>query len=871
MRRRTQAAVATVAVLLLVGGGATVVANSRGEITVRTREAFVQVPGGPTQTSPVRIDTTLYVPSTATQSRPAPAVVVSPGFGQDKLGVASDARDLAAHGYVVLTWSLRGFGRSGGRIALDAPDTEVRDLSLLIDSLARTPEVLQDAPGDPRVGLSGKSYGGGISLMGATYDRRVDAIVPVITWNNLGSAFLPGGVFKAQYASVFFASGPGGPCTRFAQRVCEAYTRLAETGTGTPTDRALLAASSPDPGRITAPTLLVQGQDDTLFPLQESLTTARALRAKRTPVSLAWLNGGHDKPFDAAGDATIRGLTRHWFDRFLRRDPVAAEPVFRWDRSSGGTASSNQLPGTIGSVLPLQGPATQSLANPAGGRPASISSVPGAGRLSEVTSALGLDVPGQSASWQSAPLQQGRELLGDGRLTVHVTSSSGQAVLFVKVFDVSPTGSAALPGGQVAPLRLTNLPAAGQDVIVTLPALAHVFLAGHRIRVSLSSTDLAYAGPLAPALYTARIEPAVALALPLVPVRGGGGLLTLGLVSAFIAVGIGMLAAVVVLRRRRGRTRNLGSDDVPPVVIRGLVKSYANGFRAVDGVDLVVERGQVLGLLGPNGAGKTTTLRMLAGLITPSAGEVTLFGQPVRSGAPVLSRVGMFIEGPGLLPHLSGLENLRLYWTSTASSMERSYIEEALEIAGLGDAVRRPVRTYSQGMRQRLAIAQAMLGRPDLLVLDEPTNGLDPPQIKEVREVLQRIAATGRTVLVSSHLLAEVEQTCSHVAVMSRGKVVANGTVEELLADDGSVRVEVDDLVRALRVAKTIPGVAAAVEQDGALVLQLAGATRSAVVAGLVHGGVGVLGVASRRRLEDVFLELLGVDIPATEIVGAGG
>ena len=488
--------------------------------------------------------------------------------------------------------------------------------------------------------------------------------------------------------------------------------------------------------------------------------------------------------------------------------------------------------------------------------------MPGAGQLGPIASALNLEIPGQSASWQSAPLPRGRELLGDGRLTVRVTSSTGEAVLFAKVFDVAPGGAAVLPGGQVAPLRLTGLPKAGRDVTVTLPALAHVFLAGHRIRVSLASTDLAYAGPAAPALYTARIDPATALSLPLVAVRGGGGLSTLALVAGLIALGLALLAAVVLLRRRRGRTRDLGDDDVPPVVIRGLAKSYADGFRAVDGVDLVVERGQVLGLLGPNGAGKTTTLRMLAGLITPSEGEVLLFGRPVRSGAAVLSRVGLFIEGPGLLPHLSGLENLRLYWTSTAPSMAGSFLEEALEIAGLGDAVHRPVRTYSQGMRQRLAIAQAMLGNPDLLVLDEPTNGLDPPQIKEVREVLQRIAATGRTVLVSSHLLAEVEQTCSHVAVMSRGKVVASGTVAELLADDGSVRVEVDDLALGLRVAREVFGVRSAVELAGALVLQLDGADRAAVVAALVRGGVGVLGVASRRRLEDVFFELVGVPTP---------
>jgi len=254
MKRPTRIAVAVAALVAALGGGGAVLADAGGGMTVAIRAALGEVPGGPTTVAPVRIDTTLYIPSTATRSHPAPAVVVSPGFGQSKTAVDADARDLAAHGYVVLAWSLRGFGRSTGRIALDAPDTEVKDLTLLIDRLAQTPEVLQDGPGDPRVGLAGPSYGGGISLMGATYDRRVDATVPIITWNSLNSAFLPGGVFKAQYASVFFASGPGGPCARFAQRVCEAYTRLAQpalapsqTGHCSPTPARTRPASPPRP------------------------------------------------------------------------------------------------------------------------------------------------------------------------------------------------------------------------------------------------------------------------------------------------------------------------------------------------------------------------------------------------------------------------------------------------------------------------------------------------------------------------------------------------------------------------------------------------------------------------------------------------
>jgi ABC-2 type transport system ATP-binding protein len=245
----------------------------------------------------------------------------------------------------------------------------------------------------------------------------------------------------------------------------------------------------------------------------------------------------------------------------------------------------------------------------------------------------------------------------------------------------------------------------------------------------------------------------------------------------------------------------------------------------VDDVSFRVERGQVVGLLGPNGAGKTTTLRVLVGLITPTAGAIHVFGEPVRPGAPVLSRIGAFIEGPGFLPHLSGRENLTLFWSATGRGEHDADFETALEIAGLSSSIDRRVKTYSHGMRQRLGIAQAMLGLPEVLVLDEPTNGLDPPQIAEMREVLQRYAATGRTVVVSSHLLAEVEQTCTHVVVMHRGRLVAAGSVSEI-AGSGSVQLAVEDPVRAAQV--------------------------------LAAAGITTQSVPARRALEDVFLDLVG-------------
>jgi ABC-2 type transport system ATP-binding protein len=206
---------------------------------------------------------------------------------------------------------------------------------------------------------------------------------------------------------------------------------------------------------------------------------------------------------------------------------------------------------------------------------------------------------------------------------------------------------------------------------------------------------------------------------------------------------------------------------------------------------------------------------------------VRVFGEKVLPGASVLSRVGAFVEGPGFLPHLSGRDNLRLYWAATGRPAADADFETALEIAGLGESVERKVKSYSHGMRQRLAIAQAMLGLPELLVLDEPTNGLDPPQIAEMRVVLQRYAQTGRTVVISSHLLAEVEQTCTHVVVMHKGRLVAAGSVVEI-AGSGGLQLAVDDPERA-----------------------------SAVLAA---AGIAAHAVPARRALEDVFLELVGGD-----------
>jgi ABC-2 type transport system ATP-binding protein len=227
--------------------------------------------------------------------------------------------------------------------------------------------------------------------------------------------------------------------------------------------------------------------------------------------------------------------------------------------------------------------------------------------------------------------------------------------------------------------------------------------------------------------------------------------------------------------------------DGPPILIEGLTKRLRGGVLAVDDLDLVVEAGQIVGLAGPNGAGKSVTLKILLGLVRPSSGRVELFGEPVRAGAKVLGRVGALVDGPGFVPHLSGLENLRLAWKLTPHGERAAGLDEAVAIAGLQEAIDRPYRTYSHGMRYRLGLAQALLGSPDLLLLDEPTIGLDPAHVREVRRAIAECAERGTTVVLSSHLLPEVEEVCSHAAILQRGRLVAFGPVDDLIGDEGSL------------------------------------------------------------------------------------
>jgi ABC-type multidrug transport system ATPase subunit len=294
----------------------------------------------------------------------------------------------------------------------------------------------------------------------------------------------------------------------------------------------------------------------------------------------------------------------------------------------------------------------------------------------------------------------------------------------------------------------------------------------------------------------------------------------------------------------------------------GLVKRFGS-HAAVDGIDLSVPRGSVFGFLGPNGSGKTTTIRMLLGLIFPTEGEIEVLGQPVpQRVADVLPRVGSLVEGPAFHPYLSGRSNLvRLdaadRFADPATSSSR--IDAALDRVGLLAAQRKRYRAYSLGMRQRLAIAAALLQPRELLVLDEPTNGLDPQGTREVRNLIASLADDGATVLVSSHLLSEVEQVCSHVGVMRQGRLVAQGTVGEVRSGARATVSVTTAMPQEAADVLTSLGLGTITISAGGVHGEDAGVAPEEIVAALVAAGVGVQGFAVQSpSLEDLFVSLTG-------------
>ncbi len=298
--------------------------------------------------------------------------------------------------------------------------------------------------------------------------------------------------------------------------------------------------------------------------------------------------------------------------------------------------------------------------------------------------------------------------------------------------------------------------------------------------------------------------------------------------------------------------RRVGAGNDPVIETNDLTKRYRN-LVAVDRLTLRVRPGEVYGFLGPNGAGKTTTLRMLLGLVRPTSGVASVLGSSPGS-SEALANIGALIEAPGFYPFLSGRDNLRVMAGHARVKPER--VDVVLEEVGLNGRAKDRFRTYSQGMKQRLGVASALLKDPDVLILDEPTTGLDPKGMAEMRGFIGGLGRRGRTVLLSSHLMTEVEHVCDRVGVIDRGVLVKEGSVDELRGD-AVLLVRAEPLEHAGRVVEGLPGVAAVATGDGALRVSADPAVAPAIVRALVGAGVAVTELRPERAsLEDVFLNL---------------
>ena len=763
--------------------------------------------------SPVSLDAAIYVP----EKSPAPLILLAHGFGGDKNELAPQAKDLQSAGYVVITWSARGFGKSTGDISMDAPSAEVADVSKIIDYARGLPSVQKDSQGQPIVGISGASYGGALALLAAGYDHRIKAVVADITWNSLQNSLFPQflagptssqtpGPFKRVWAGTFFAVGAVEPnqtgnsrailCGRFSPEWCTAFQEGAATGVPAKQAQSLMYLSSPASiaKNIDVPTLLMQGETDSLFPLSESEATAKQILSShpKTPVSMFWHASGHDGGPDEL--ALINQKRKVWFDHYLMRTG-AGLPTFEVVDQTAGISTqdssptakvlkSNQLPIAASTLsFKVPGVAPMQITSPAGAAPFAISSLPGFGAALSLVGGRQAYLPGQSALFATEPSTLAFSIIGGSSAKFHVTSSSSNATLFFSMAIRSSDGSLTQPSGLVSSVYLNNIAKNGEDVRVNFPSIVHSVNVGDRLEFAVASTDLGYTLPTDARVYGITLL-STQISIPtitLIPETAKNSwrawLIAVGLT---FLIALGLVFTTFKRQHRKYVLPNLDQASALAQIVN-LSKTFKDGGKAVQNLTFSVEPGQIVGLLGPNGAGKTTTLRMLMGLITPTQGSIYVKGKAIYPGSPALAGIGSFIEGPGFIPYLSGRKNLEFYWKATGRSDDPD-LDSLLAIAGLGSAIDKKVKSYSQGMRQRLAIAQAMLGRPELLILDEPTNGLDPTQIRAMREVFRNYAASGKTIVISSHLLSEVEQTCTHVVLMHRGQLITQGSINEILA-----------------------------------------------------------------------------------------
>ncbi|MHB8670575.1 MAG: CocE/NonD family hydrolase [Acidimicrobiales bacterium] len=506
----------------------------------------------------------LYVPNSATPASPVPAILTTNGFGGSKDDQADLGAYAASHGYEVLSYSGLGFGGSGCNIELDDPDWDGKAASQLITFLGQRPEVVKDHPGDPRVGMIGGSYGGGIQLSTASIDPRLDAIVPIITWNDLSYSLAPNndsaafkyqnsppGVPKMEWTELFFALGiseplqhssatpvPPSTCPGFDPRVCQANVDTAARGYPSPSTIALLrhASAAAFIDRIKIPTLLMQGEADSLFTLADAVANYEGIKANGAPVKLVLQSWGHSHAAPVAGEfsqadpaSTYEGrLVLAWFDRYLKNLPVATGPEVEYFRDwaynppaapDNGAAAQAAYAGApawpVGNFQTLQlsgadqlvssgtpSPVHSVAINPPGGLPASYSETSAVQDQDPFTRIPPTDPPGETAGFSTGVLTHDVDLAGIPTLDVSVTAAVPPGVdpaadvsLFAKLYDVAPDGSVTLVNRLVSPVRVAD---ASHPVHINLPGIVHRYPLGHRIRLVLSTTDSAYVGSRIP-------------------------------------------------------------------------------------------------------------------------------------------------------------------------------------------------------------------------------------------------------------------------------------------------------------------------------------------------------------------------------------